>query len=413
MSSARALRPAFASLAAGRRLRAALAGVALPLMLAACATTPPASEPALFDDTGFAAPREPLSTDDVFGLSPEMRVYLRDTIVPLARQHDTRTALTEALYRRGKLQLEYESSLTRNAAEAFEARQGNCLSLVIMTGAFAKALGLSVVYQQVVTDEMWSRSGGLYVMSSHVNLTLSRQRPDLPGRYVRGDQFTIDFMPGETPHFRARPISEAAVLAMYMNNRAVEAMVADKLDDAYWRVRESLRLDPSFVGAYNTLGVVYLRHGDVARAERALSRGLALAPDNPRLLANEAGALEKLGRAAEAQAVREHLARFEATPPFYWFVRGQAAMRAGDFEGARTLFLKELDRAPDYHEFHFALAAADFNLGRLDEARSELSLALQDAVQHSDRDLYAAKLDRLRSVQRGAAASQRPSPTVQ
>jgi hypothetical protein len=31
--------------------------------------------------------------------------------------------------------------MTRNAAEAFEARQGNCLSLVIMTGAFARRWG--------------------------------------------------------------------------------------------------------------------------------------------------------------------------------------------------------------------------------------------------------------------------------
>jgi hypothetical protein len=264
----------------GRLSRVVLA--VLPWLLAGCASTTalaPAA-PEMFDDAHFAPAKEPINPDDVFRLTPEMRTYLRESILPLARTAGLRQAITVSLYDRSKLQLEYDSSTTRTAAQAFEARQGNCLSLVIMTGAFASAMNLKVTYQQVATEEMWSRSGGMYFMSGHVNLLLEKRYTDSVGKYDSNDLYTIDFMPGENSGLRARAISEDTVLAMYMNNRAAEAMVRGDLDDAYWRVRQAVKLDPQFLSAYNTLGVIYLRHGDAAHAEHILHYALGGSPDN-------------------------------------------------------------------------------------------------------------------------------------
>ena len=191
---------------------------------------------------------------------------------------------------------------------------------------------------------------------------------------------------------------------MYMNNRAAEALVLGQIDNAYWRAREAIRLDPRFLSSYNTLAVIYLRHNDAARAATVLQASLSSAPDNPRMLANYAQALRVLKRGAEADAAQARLAAVEPHPPFFYFNRGQAAMKTGDFYTARQMFKLELARAPDYHEFHYALAAADFGLGRLEEARSELAIALDNAVKRTDHDLYAAKLDKLKSYRQG------PSP---
>jgi Flp pilus assembly protein TadD len=387
-----------------------LGGVVAPWLLAGCATTTSLAPVAatMFDDTQFAPPSEPVDPDDVFRLTPSMQAYLTGSILPLARSVGVRQAITQALYDRSKLQLEYDSSTTRTAAEAFEARRGNCLSLVIMTGAFAKALDLKVTFQQVTTDEMWSRSGGMYFMSGHVNLVLEKRTADTVGKFDRYEVYTVDFMPGENSGLHTVPISQETVLAMYMNNRAAEAMVRGQLDDAYWRARAAIRLDPQFLSAYNTLGVIYLRHGDAAHAQQVLHDALAASPDNPRLLANYAEALHTLGRTTEAQAIQARLAQVEPTPPFYWFVQGQAALHQGDYAKARELFLKEVARAPDYHEFHYALAVADFGLERLDEARSELALAMDDALRRTDHDLYAAKLDKLKAWR----AAKPPAPSL-
>jgi hypothetical protein len=51
---------------------------------------------------------------------------------------EVRQLLFDALYGNGRLRLDYDSAMTRNATEAFAARSGNCLSLVLMTAAFAR-----------------------------------------------------------------------------------------------------------------------------------------------------------------------------------------------------------------------------------------------------------------------------------
>jgi len=371
-----------------------------PLLLAAGCASPThplaAASPDMFDDAHFGPPEEPIDPDDVFRMTPAMQAYLEKTVMPVARARGVREALTDALYTRSKLMLEYDSSTTRTASQAFEARQGNCLSLVIMTGAFANAMDLKVTYQQVATEDLWSRSGGMYFMSGHVNLAFQH-------RFDKSVTYTIDFMPAVNDGLFTQPISQETVLAMFMNNRAAEAMVRGQLDDAYWRIRQAVKLDPQFRSAYNTLGVIYLRHGDTARAEQVLHYVLQGEPNNPRILSNYAEALRGLGRTSEAQAVQARLAVLEPVPPFYWFVQGQAALHRGDFMKAREMFLKEIDRDPDYHEFHYALAVADFSLNRLDEARAELALAMSDAVKRSDHDLYAAKLDKLKTWRATAA----------
>ena len=200
------------------------------------------------------------------------------------------------------------------------------------------------------------------------------------------------------------------MLAMYMNNRAAEALAVGQVDNAYWRAREAVRLDPKFLSSYNTLAVIYLHHGDAARAEAVLHAALAQAPDNPRMLSNEAQALRRLGRAADATAVETHLTALEPYPPFFFYNRGEAALRSGDPATARTMFKRELERAPDYHEFHYGLAVADFGLGLVEEARGELAIALENAVKRTDHDLYAAKLDHLRATHVAVPAQQ---PNVQ
>ncbi len=55
---------------------------------------------------------------------------------------------------------------------------------------------------------------------------------------------------------------------MYMNNKAVEALVEGRSDDAYGWAREAIFQSPEYLGSYNTLGVIYMRRGDLAQSEK-------------------------------------------------------------------------------------------------------------------------------------------------
>ena len=372
----------------------------LSILLAGCAQAPVAQSPGgLFRDELFAAPSERIGAEDVFVLSEPMTRYLKvDLAAHLGK--GARQALIDAVSQ-GQLRLDYDSVSTRNAAEAFDARSGNCLSLVIMTAAFAKALGLEVQYNSAAVGDLWSRSGNIYFLNGHVNVTLGKRYSDPRTLYDAAELMTIDFLPGqEMRALRTKAIDEDTIVAMFMNNRAAEALVRGRLDDAYWWARGAIGHSPSFFGAYNTLGVVYLRRGELATAERVFKRVLEDEPQNTRALANLALTLGRLGRSAEAAAADRELLRVERDAPFHFFHLGIAAMEAGDFNAARALFAKEVRRAPEYHEFHFWLGVAELRLGNIETARSELALALEHSTTRRDHDLYSAKLDRLASQRR-------------
>jgi Tfp pilus assembly protein PilF len=379
-------------------------------LLSACAgqqaRTPP---PQVFHDQLFQPPSEPIDTSRVFALSPEMRSYLYREISP-ARDRDVRRQLFDALYRKDKLQLEYDSAITRTASQTFDARAGNCLSLAVMTAALARELNLVVQFQQVEVDESWSRSGNLYFASNHVNLSLGKQRNNR-NAYSSGynvdlsDPLTVDFIP-IPPKARqtAKPLEEHTVIAMYLNNRAAEQLAAGNIDDAYWSARKAAEVDPLFLNAYNTLGVIYQYGGHLEAAEQTLRYAQSQAPDNTIFLSNLAQTLESELKLDEAALVRARLVQLEPHPPFHFFNLGQEAMKLGDYARARKMFERELERVPDYHEFHFWLALANYQLGDLRAADKHMARALENSTTRGAHDLYAAKLDRIRAYEAHAPA---------
>jgi len=367
--------------------------VLVAALLAGCAAAPPATPPdSLLADRLFAPPREAVRTDDLFALSDAMRSYLAVDIADRIRLKGPQFGLAEALQKHTRLRLEYDVARTKNAAATFASRTGNCLSLVIMTAAFAKELGVPVSYRAAYLDETWSRAGNLLIASGHVNVTLTRRLLDAKTARDR-TPLTIDFLPAEDVRgLRTREISEATIVAMYANNRAAEALADGRLDDAYGWAAESVRRDPQFAGAYNTLGVIYLRHGDFAQAERAFERVLAGDARDTRALANLAETYSRQGRTGDADAARKRLAALETYPPYHFFDLGMAAVRRDDWRSAREMFAREVARADANHEFHFWLGIADWRLGEESAALRQLTLAKDNSVTRDQHNLYAAKL---------------------
>jgi Tfp pilus assembly protein PilF len=363
-----------------------------------CTTAPTSPSQALFHDHLFAAPSQRIDAADVFALSEEMKRYLESDIARRLRSQGRQQGLVDALLAKGPLRLDYDSAITRNASEAFAARMGNCLSLVIMTAAFAKEMGLAVRYQSVFVEDNWTRSGDVVLAVGHVNLVLGPKGIFAYGR-ADAESLTIDFLPPpDARKLRTRVIGEHTIVAMYMNNRAVESMTQGRLDDAYWWAREAIRQDSWFLSAVNTLGAIYRVRGHVEQAAYVFRDVLQREPGNTHAMANLVPLLDGFGQVEESRTLKRRLAELEPIPPFSLFNRGLAAMRAGDYATARDLFSKEVDRAAYYHEFHFWLAAALLQLGETEQAVKHMKIAIDTSTTRNDRDLYAAKLARLRSA---------------
>ncbi|AIY41811.1 TPR domain protein [Collimonas arenae] len=376
--------------------------VVLPfcLILASCISAPQAPRADnLFSDQLFAASSQRISVDDVFALSPAMKQYLKsEEMTYQMHTKGLQQGLFDALYNKKQLKLDYNSERTRNAAQTFEARAGNCLSLVIMTAAFAKELELPIQYQRVLIDQSWTRNENIYFASGHVNLTLGKKLSDVRTRFDQSSLLTIDFLPPEEISGQdRRDIGENTIVAMYMNNQAAEALASHQLDDAYWWAREAIRQDPTFLASYNTLGVVYERHGNLQQAERSFAQVLEREPDNTVVISNLIDVLNDLGRSGEANALSAKLTHLQPEAPFQAFNQGMVAMRAGDYKTAKLQFAKEIQRDPYYHEFQYWMGIACLRLGEIDQAAKHLSIAMENSTTRNDHDLYAAKLDRVKS----------------
>jgi Tfp pilus assembly protein PilF len=367
--------------------------------VAGCATVPaPAVPERLFVDAAFAAPAQPVDAEAVFALSPAMKRYLDVEIAPLMRQMGRHRGLVEALHKRTHLQLEYDAEVTRTAAEAFDARAGNCLSLVVMTAAMARYLDLPIQYQALVGEESWSRSGTLTFVNGHVNITVARRLVDRVYGTDINDALQVSF--DRLPAGRGaalRVVSEATIMAMFMNNRAAESLVRGDIAQAYAFAREAVLRDPGYAGGFNTLGVVYRRHGLAELAERVFAHALRIEPEHRATLDNLALLYESQQRLAEAAPLRQALRRLESEPPFQQFDLGREALARGDYVTAKAHFERALKRDPDYHEFHHALAVALAGLGESGGATRHLGLAHDNSVTKQQQAIYAGKLDKLKT----------------
>jgi Tfp pilus assembly protein PilF len=366
-------------------------------MLGACASIAPPQVPMqLFQDQAFDAPTQRIDASEVFALSPAMKRYLEVDIASQLRSMGAQRGLVDALYRKAKLSLDYDTDITRTAAQAFDARSGNCLSLVVMTAALAKHLSLPIQYQALVGHESWSRNGGLNFVNGHVNITVARRLVDRINGIESETMLQLSF--GVLPAGRGmqvRSVGEPTILAMFMNNRAAEALARGDIADAYAYSREAVIQDPTYAAGYNTLAVVYQRRGLAEAAERAYRHAIAQEEGHRPAMHNLARLLDAQGRSAEAAPWRAKLAQLEAEPPFHHFDLGLAAVRAGDYKAAQAHILREMRRDPDYHEFHFWLAVALFGQGDVAQAREHLDTALKNSTTQRDRSIYASKLQRL------------------
>ncbi|MFD2366927.1 tetratricopeptide repeat protein [Pseudoduganella sp. GCM10020061] len=379
-----------------------LALLLIAFLLGGCATTQAPSRPdtsGLTADALFGPPTDHITTDNLFAASPAMKEYLRSNDFRRMAKRGGALGLIDALYTRGQLQLEYDTTATRSAAETFDSKSGNCLSLVIMTAAFARELGLHAGFQSAVSSDTWTRTGDLYLSNMHVNVSLSRTSSRVNGLADTTAALLVDFLPPEEARgLPLRSIDEGLVVAMYLNNRAAEALAEKRLDDAYWWARKAVIEHPEYAPAINTLGVVYQQRGHDELAERTYRFALQHSPDSDVTMYNLIPLLAKLGKHAESQALAQRVSAIRKTPPFHYFRSGLEAMQRQDYALARDLFRKEVDRAPYYDEFHYWLGMAYLRLGENGAAREQLALALKNSSSAGSRGTYSAKLERLKSM---------------
>ena len=370
----------------------------LALLLSGCAALPGGKgSEGLFADRLFGPPATVVDTAVLFESSEAMRAYVAGPLGKRVQKLGSQEALVRALG--DDVRLEYDAARTRTAAEAFEARTGNCLSLVAMAYVLARELGIPAQIQSVRGSYTWMRQQGISIRSGHTNLVLGSTFDRVPGG-LRLHRQVVDFLPPPDGERWAsgRVLGEETVLAMYGNNRAAEVLIEGDVDTSYWWARAAISASPVFLPAHNTLAVIYMRHGNLAEAERTLRHVLEREPENAEALNNLVLALSRQGRAAEADAVRARLAKIAPHPPYQYLDQGLQALARGEIDEAERLIRKELKRMPYDDEVNLALAVVTLRLGDVEAAREHMRRAMENSPTRERRQIYSSKLKQIQQA---------------
>jgi DNA-binding winged helix-turn-helix (wHTH) protein/Tfp pilus assembly protein PilF len=150
----------------------------------------------------------------------------------------------------------------------------------------------------------------------------------------------------------------------------------------------ALRLDPNLAEAYNTRGVVELFYEwNWEAAEASFRRAIEITPGYGDAHQRYGIFLTVMGRFDEARAA---MARAEAADPLSRIIPTIAAYPSyysRDFEDAARQLRRVIDLDPTFSMAHYRLGGTYAELGRFDEAMSELTLSKQLS---NDRDVVAA-----------------------
>ncbi|AZG74554.1 tetratricopeptide repeat protein [Shewanella livingstonensis] len=290
---------------------------------------------------------------------------------------------------------EYRDNVTRTANETVLSRQGNCMSLVVLSAALADALNVPVEFNDIDVEPVWDRRGGFYFVNGHVNLRLL---PPTASNTVlfRAADVLVDFLPERSVRaYHRKRVNKRQLTAMFYNNIAAEALIKADYDTAYALVKKSIQLDPHYVAAINTLAVIYRHQGYETEAEYAYRVALQVDSQDLSSLYNLALILGEQGRLDEWAEVHKVLELARINNPFYYFDMAQQAYFDKQYQDALVWYKRAVKKADYRHEFYFGLSRAYWATGETGLAEKNLkrAMALSDG---NNKQRYQIKLQALK-----------------
>ena len=287
---------------------------------------------------------------------------------------------------------------TFTAEETLEQNNGNCLTLAILTYAFAQIVDIKTGLQLVQAPPVYQRKGDIMLTSQHIRTLLyDSDTEDNKQSFWNTTGLAVDYFPGrETRVLRRVDFDE--FVAMYYRNKASEAIVEKKLSKAYWYVMEALKHFPAESDSINTLAVIYSRSGLPKLAMRVYEYGLKHSRHKLELISNYHSLLKRLKKHRKAKEIAQLLANYEDPNPFRWIDLGHKAYKEQSYSKALRYYRKANKLAPYLHEGYAGIARVRYQMGHYKRAHKSINLALNNTFYKKARNVYQEKLNLLTNL---------------
>ncbi|GGI78605.1 tetratricopeptide repeat protein [Shewanella gelidii] len=291
----------------------------------------------------------------------------------------------------------YRDNITRVASETYADREGNCLSLVLLTAALAETLNINVEFQEVDVPPVWDKQGQFYFVNGHINLRLNSVESH-QAVSLRKTKILIDFLPERAVRgYAKREVDRQTVIAMFYNNMAAESLVHKHYDRAYALLKQSLNAKPDFVPAINNLAVIYRHKSLLEASESAYKFALNIAPKQLNTLFNYAVLLGSQNRLEEWAEVHRVLELSRINNPYYYFDIAQQAYFDKEYREAILWYKRAVEKADYRHEFYFGLSRTYWATGDKKRAKKNMQKALALTGDLNSKKRYQAKLHAMKA----------------
>ena len=318
-------------------------------------------DPALVDVSGA----------DVFRLDPQLAALLADPAVMRLNPYARSKRLLTLIFGPNRDQFAYEAGHSTIAAQTWQRRRGDCISLTILAYSAAKALRLDAQIQEVRVPAVYVRRAGIEYVNHHVDMRISlppRVAMDSPSHLI------IDFDPNALAGLPGFRLSDEEVVARLYSNLGAEALTGGDARRAYAYLKTALMKDPAHAPSYTNIALLYRNQGLDADAEKFLRHGVALSTQPDTAMRALHALLADQGRAPEAQALLERLRAREDSDPAYWVTRGARALAEGRPADAVRALEKAQSMSFGFGEVHRQLAVAYWQLGKHAQAKEQVAL---------------------------------------
>jgi Flp pilus assembly protein TadD len=261
----------------------------------------------------------------------------------------------------------YKGRETYTAMEAFQRREGNCLSFTNLFVAMGRSLGFQVTTALVRRAQATEKEGDLIIVNDHVVAALAYG--------PNGFYFDFDRRPHERP-MAVQPLDDLWITALYLNNRGADELRAAHPDIALRYFDWATKLAPTFAPAWGNFGVARRRTGDINGAFAAYSHALTISPEDPTILGNLASLYRATGHEHEAELALKAINVANATPHTL-IVRGDLELAQGHVREAFRLYKRARSLAPRLADPWVALARAELARSRQERAKADVESALR------------------------------------
>ena len=240
----------------------------------------------------------------------------------------------------------YQARPTLTAAEALEARAGNCLSMVNLFISIARSADINAQYMEVEDVESFHRYQDTIVRSTHV----------IGGVELIGSLMQVDFLPRREKRYRViKPISDRRAAVLFYNALAAEAMLVRDIELAEQQFAKAFEISDDVAETWNNFAVFLRRRGRIAEATAALERAHRLDARLLPAIENLVGLYRRTGQSEEARRFEALAFKEKTRNPYFLLQESLRHLDQGETSEAEDLLQKARRLKPEEPEIYVAL----------------------------------------------------------